>query len=133
MANIESAKLDHELAEKFVLFKLNTKLRFEPEEVGQRWLLQIAFFEKDALKNDQLFLVPESVRVGEVHAGQLRNYIRPSKGEIDYSYDVEFPAHLVNTELGKEEVFAKVELKPVGEGVSFTPAEIETNITHVDV
>ena len=42
MASFASANLDHELMDKFVMFKLSTKLRFEPEEVGKQWLLQIA-------------------------------------------------------------------------------------------
>jgi hypothetical protein len=132
MASIVSASLDHELKEKFVLFKLRTTLNFEPKEVGHRWLVQIEFKEKDPMKDDQLFLVPESVRAFEVDAGKLRDYIEPSKQEIELSYDVEFPAHLVDTEPGKEEVYAIVELKPVGESES-APAKTQTNITQVDV
>ena len=71
MASFASANLDHELMDKFVMFKLSTKLRFEPEEVGKQWLLQIEFWEKDPLKDDQLFPVPESVRFGEVDAGKI--------------------------------------------------------------
>ena len=133
MASFESASLDHELQDKFVLFKLSMKLRFQPEEVGNRWLLQIEFREHDAMKDDQLFIVPEAVRFGEVDAGKIRKYIIPSKEEAELSEEIEFPAHLVDTELGKEEVYAIVELKPVGEGLSFVPAQARTNITEVDV
>jgi len=133
MASFASAKLDHELMDKFVTFKLSTKLRFEPEEVGEKWLLQIEFWEKDPLKDDRLFPVPESVRFGEVDAGSIRNYIEPSRQDVDLFYDVEFPAHLVNTEPGKEEVYSRLKLKPVGEGSSFAPSEVRTNITHVPV
>lgn len=133
MARFESAHLDHEIQDKFVMFTLGMKLHFEPEEVGNRWLLQIEFREQDPVKDDQLFIVPEAVRFGEVDAGKIRKYIIPSKQEIELSYDIEFPAHLVDTELGKEEVFSILVLKPVGEGVSFAPAETRTNITKVDV
>ena len=133
MASFESANLDHELQDKFVMFKLSTKLRFKPEEVGKRWLLQIEFWEKDPLKDDQLFPVPESVRFGEVDAGRIRNYIEPSKQEVTLTYDVEFPAHLVNTEPGKEEVYSKLQLRPVGEASGFASSETRTNITHVPV
>ena len=133
MASFESANLDHELKGNFVHFKLDTKLRFAPEEVGNKWLLQIEFWEKDAIKDDQLFPVPESVRVGELHGGQIRHYIQPSKQEIDWSDEVPFPAHLVDTEAGKEEVYSKLKLRPVGEGTDFAPADVITNITHVDV
>jgi len=133
MASFESAKLDHELAGKFVLFKLGTKLRFEPEEVGKPWLLQFEFWEEDPLKDDRIRLVPASVSIGEVHAGMIRNYIEPPKEQIELSYDVEIPSRFLNTEPGKEEIYSKLELKPVGEGSTFTPAETKTNITHVDV
>jgi hypothetical protein len=133
MASFASANLDHELIDKFVTFKLSTKLHFEPEEIGKKWLLQIEFWEKDPLKDDLLVPVPKSVRFGEVDAGIIRNFIEPSKGEVELSYDVEFPAHLVNTELGKEEYYSKLQLKPVGEGVDFAPSEVRTNITHVPV
>jgi hypothetical protein len=35
--------------------------------------------------------------------------------------------------MGKEEVFAILQLRPVGEDANFTPAETRTNITQVDV
>ena len=133
MASFKSAQLDHEVKDKFVLFKLGMKLRFEPEEVGNRWLLQIEFWEKDPLKDDQIFLEPESVRFGEVDAGKIRNWIKPSKEEVELSYDIEFPVHQVDTELGKEEIYSILQLRPVGEGTTFTPAETRTNITQVDV
>jgi hypothetical protein len=133
MASFESANLDHELQGKFVLFKLSMKMRFEPEEVGNRWLLQIEFREQDPMKDDQLYIVPEAVRFGEVDAGKIRKYIIPSKQEAELTEEIEFPAHLVDTEMGKEEVFAILQLRPVGEGTNFTPAETRTNITQVDV
>ena len=133
MASFESANLDHELKGGFVQFKLDTKLHFEPDEVGTRWLLQIEFWEKDPVKDDQIFPVPESVRIGELHAGQIRNYMEPTKQEIDWSYNIEFPAHLVNTEPGKEEVYSKLKLRPVGEKSAFAPSDMVTNITHVDI
>lgn len=133
MASFESANLDHEIQDKFVMFTLSMKLRFEPEEVGNRWLLQIEFREHDPMKDDQLYIVPEAVRFGEVDAGKIRKYIIPSKQDIELSYDIEFPAHLVDTEMGKEEVYSIIELKPVGEGSEFVPAETRTNITQVDV
>lgn len=133
MASFESANLDHELQDKFVLFKLSMRMRFEPEEIGNRWLLQIEFREQDPMKDDQLYIVPEAVRFGEVDAGKIRKYIIPSKQEAELTEEIEFPAHLVDTEMGKEEVFAILQLRPVGEGANFTPAETRTNITQVDV
>lgn len=133
MASFVSAQLDHEVKERFVEFRLDMKLRFEPEEVGSRWLLQLEFREEDPVKDDPLFPVPESVRFGEVDAGKIRHYIEPSKEEVDLSLEVEFPAHHVNTELGKEEVYSFLRLRPLGDQSVFVPAETRTNITHVDV
>lgn len=133
MASFESANLDHELVGKSVVFKLGTKLRFEPSEIGKPWLLQIEFWEKDPLKDDHIPLVPKSVSFGEVDADTIRNYLEPSSEEVELSYDVEIASHLVNTEPGKEEVYSKLELKPVGERASFAAAKTRTNITHVDV
>jgi hypothetical protein len=133
MASFESANLDHERLDKFVLFKLGTKLSFAPEEVGTTWLLQIEFWEKDPLKDDAIPLVPKSVSFGEVDANKIRYYFEPPGEEIELSQDVEIASHLVNTEPGKEEVYSKLELRPVGEGSTFTPAETRTNITQVDV
>ena len=133
MSSFESVKLDHELLDKFVMFKVGMKLHFQPKEVGHPWLLQIEFWEQDVLKDDRLFPVPASVRTGEVHAGQWRHYIEPSTEEVDLSYDAEFPEHLVNTEPGKEEVYAVLKLRPVEPPPDFLAAETRTNITHVDV
>ncbi|MGD8699818.1 MAG: hypothetical protein PVJ43_11035 [Gemmatimonadales bacterium] len=133
MASFESANLDHELADKFVLFKLGTKLRFLPEELGSTWLLQFEFWEKDPLKDDPIPLVPKSVSFGEVDANKIRYYFQPPQEEFELSQQVEIASHLVNTEPGKEEVYSKLELKPVGEGSTFTSAETNTNVTQVDV
>ena len=133
MARFESAKLDHEIQGNFVLFKLNVKMHFDAEGVGKPWLLQIEFWEKDPGKDDQLFPVPESVRVGELHGGQIRHYIQPSQQDIDWSDEIEFPSHLVDTEPGKEEVYSILKLRPVGENTGLQPDEITTNITDVDV
>jgi len=133
MASFVSAQLDHEVRGKFVVFKLNMSLRFEPEEVGSKWLLQIEFREEDPMKDDSLFPVPASVRFGEVDAGKIRHYIEPSKEEVDFPFEVEFPAQLVDTELGEEEVYAIVHLRPTGDRTEFVPAEVRTNITQVDV
>ncbi len=133
MATFISTNLDHEIKGKFVEFQLGIKAHLEPKEVNHRWLLQIEFWEKDPLKDDRLIPVPRSVAFGEVDAGKWRIYIDPSKPDIDRSYKVEFPEQHVNTEPGKEEVYAIVQLKPLEAPPGLVPAKSITNITHVKV
>jgi hypothetical protein len=133
MASFASAKLDHELLDKFVTFKVGMKLNFDPNEIGHPWLVQIEFWEQDPFKDDRLWPLPKGVRVGEIHEGQWRHYIEPSSQEIDLDYEAEFPEHHVNTEPGKEEVYAVIKLRPVDPPPDFLSAETRTNITKVNV
>lgn len=133
MASFVAANLDHEVKGGFVVFKLDTKLRFESNEVNHKWLFQIEFMEADPVKDDVLSPIPESVGFGEADARFIRHYFVPSKEEIDLNFEEEFPVHLVDTELGKEEVYANLQVLPLEAPPGFVPAKTRTNITHVDV
>ncbi|UCF21401.1 MAG: hypothetical protein JSU87_08470 [Gemmatimonadota bacterium] len=133
MANFVSANLSHEISGSFVVFTLDAKLRFEPKEVGHRWLFQIEFREQDPMKDDILSALPKAEAFGKADAHLKRHYFIPSKEEVELSFKEEFPAHLVDTELGKEEVYANVEALPLEAPPGFVPAKTRTNITEVDV
>jgi hypothetical protein len=133
MANFVSASLSHEISGSFVVFTLDAKLRFEPKEVGHRWLFQIEFREQDPLKDDVLSTMPKAEAFGKTDSHLKRHYFIPSKEEVDLSFKEEFPAHLVDTEVGKEEVYANVEVLPLEAPPGFVPAKSRTNITEVDV
>ncbi len=133
MASFVSANLSHELTGSFVVFKLDAKLRFETAEVGHRWLFQIEFMEADPMKDDKLSAMPKSEAFGKADAHLKRHYFVPSKEEIELSFEEEFPAHLVDTELGKEEVYANLQVLPLEAPPGFVPAKTRTNITDVDV
>jgi len=133
MASFMSASLDHDLKGGFVTFKLDAKLRFEAKEVGHRWLFQIEFMEEDPVSDDKLAPVPASEAFGQPGAHIKRHYFIPSKEEIELSFTEEFPAHLVDTEWGKEEVYAKVQALPLEAPPGFVAAKTRTNVTHVDV
>jgi hypothetical protein len=133
MASFISANLDHELTGGFVVFKLEAKLRFAPDEVGHRWLFQIEFMEQDPVSDDRLSPVAKAEQFGQPDAAIKRHYIIPSKEEIDISFKEEFPAHLVDTEWGKEEVYAKVQALPLEAPPGFVSAQARTNVTKVDV
>ncbi len=133
MASFVSANLDHEVSGNFVVFKLDAKLRFEPNEVGHRWLFQYEFMEQDPLRDDTLAPVSAAEKFAQPGASKRRNYFIPSKTDIELSFEEEFPKHLVDTEWGKEEVYAKLHVLPLGETEGFVAGQTRTNTTKVDV
>ncbi len=133
MASFVSANLGHEVSGNFVVFKLDATLRFEPNEVGQTWLFQYEFMEQDPLKDDILAPVPAAEQFGQPGASKKRHYFKPSKADIELSFEEEFPKHLVDTEWGKEEVYAKLQVLPVGSHEGFVAGQTRTNTTKVDV
>ncbi len=133
MASFVSANLDHELKGGFVVFKVDAKLRFESNEVGHRWLFQIEFMEADPVKDDKLSAMPKAEAFGKADAHLKRHYFVPSSEEADLSFEEEFPSHLIDTEWGKEEVYANLQILPLEAPPGFVPAKTRTNVTHVDV
>jgi hypothetical protein len=133
MASFVSSNLSHEVTGGFVVFTLDAKLRFEAKEIGHRWLFQIEFKEQDPLKDDALSAMPKAEAFGKADAHVKRHYFIPSKEEIELSFKEEFPTHLINTEWGKEEIYADVQARPLEAPPGFVPAQARTNITHVDV
>lgn len=133
MANFVTANLGHEISGGFVNFRLDTRLRFEPEEVGHRWLFQVRFMEEDPLADDRLSPLRPSESFGDPSAHIKRHYFVPSKEEIDLSFTEEFPKQLVDTEWGKEEVYASLEVLPLEAPAGFVPAKTRTNVIKVDI
>jgi hypothetical protein len=133
MANFVSANLGHEISGNFVNFKLEAKLRFEAKEVGHRWLFQIRFMEEDTLSDDKLSPLRPSEAFGDPSSHVKRHYFVPSKSEVELSFTEEFPKHLVDTEWGKEEVYASIEVLPLEAPPGFVPAKTRTNMIKVDV
>jgi len=133
MASFVTANLGHEVKSGFVVFKLDAKLRFESNELNHKWLFQIEFMEADPVRDDPLARVPESVGFAEADVSVIRHYFIPSKEEIELSFEEEFPSHLVDTEMGKEEVYANLQVLPLENPPGFVSAKTRTNITQVDV
>jgi hypothetical protein len=75
MASFVSANLSHELSEHFVTFTLTTVIRFEPKEVGHRWLLQYQFMEEDPMADDKLSQLRPAESIGDPNPGLKRHYI----------------------------------------------------------
>lgn len=133
MASFVSTNLGHELSGGFVVFKLDAKLKFEAKEVGHRWLIQIEFMEQDPVSDDRLSPLSPAEAFGQADAHVKRHYIIPSSDEIELAFTEEFPAHLVDTEWGKEEVYAKIQALPLEAPEGFVAAQTRTNVTKVDV
>jgi hypothetical protein len=133
MASFVSANLGHELTGGMVTFTLDMKIRFEPHEVGHRWLVQYEYMEEDPVKDDSISKKRPAEAFGQVDARYQRHYIMPSQDEVELSYTDEIAAHQVDTEIGKEEVYVKVQILPLERPEGFVPAKTRTNITKVDV
>lgn len=133
MASFVSANLSHELTGARVTFTLDTKIRFEDHEVGHRWLLQYEFKEEDPLADDTISKLRPAEAFGKADAHLHRHYFVPSKEEIELSFTEEIPAHQVDTEPGKEEVYVNVQVLPLEAPEGFVPAKARTNVTVVDV
>ncbi len=119
MASFVSANLSHAIEGGFVQFQIDAKVRFEQEEVGHRWLFQIDFFEEDPVADDELY--------------RNRHYIVPSKDEVELSFSEEIATHKVDTEWGKEEVYAELQIIPMEAPPGFVAGRTRTNTTIVDV
>ena len=133
MASFVSANLGHELTGGMVTFKLDMKVRFEPHEVGHRWLVQYEYMEEDPVSDDRISPLRPAEAFGQADAHYQRHYIIPSQDEVELTYTDEIAAHLVDTEIGKEEVYVKVQILPLEAPEGFVPAKTRTNITKVDV
>ncbi len=133
MANFVTANLGHEIAGGYVNFKVDAKLRFDPKEVGHRWLFQVRFLEEDVVSDDQLSPLRPSEAFGDPSAHIKRHYFVPSKQEVELSFTEEFPKQRVDTEWGKEEIYALLEALPLEAPPGFVPAKTRTNVIKVDV
>ncbi len=128
MASFVSANLSHEITGGFVRFQIDAKVHFEEVEVGHRWLFQIEFMEEDPLSDDKISTSRETF-ADEIK----RHYIIPSTQDVELSFTEEIASHLVNTELGKEEIYANLKLKPLEKPEGFVASQSRTNVTIVDV
>lgn len=133
MASFVSANLSHEVSGGTVVFKLDAKLRFEPKEVGHRWLFQIEFMEHDIVSDDKLSPLRPAESFGQPDANLKRHYFVPSKDEIELSLTEEFAKHRVDTEWGKEEIYANLQVIPLEAPPGFVAGKTRTNTTVVDV
>ncbi len=119
MASLVSTSLSHNLSGDDVIFTVNARIRFQQHERDALWYLRMTFMEEDMVFDDKLHSVNRPFFA--------------SSTEVDVSFSVAVTRKKVNTEWGKEEVYAALEVVPLRESTQFVIGKARTNITKVSV
>jgi len=119
MAEFLSASLSHSISDDDVLFRVDARIRFQPHELNTHWFLSMTFKEDDTFSDDRL----RSVNRTFFASGQ----------EMDVSFREVIRKRKVDTEWGKEEVFADLEVVPLEVPPPFRRDTARTNTTNVSV
>lgn len=119
MASFINADLSHELTEKRVIFTVSAKVRFQEQEQGHNWMFEVVLWEEDPVYDDHLIT--------------KRDYFVPKSDEVELSQVVDMGQAQIDTEPGKEEVYAKLRVAPLDAPPNMAAAEARTNTLSVDV
>lgn len=119
MASFVNTGLSYERSEKRILFTVEAKVRFEEQELGHNWMFEIILMEQDPVKDDHLLT--------------KRHYFVPENAEEEISYVEDMGWAQVDTEPGKEEVYAKLRVAPLDAPANMTAADARTTVISVDV
>ncbi|MFW6193575.1 MAG: hypothetical protein ACOC83_08815 [Gemmatimonadota bacterium] len=119
MATIHEAKLTHEERHPRVLFTVKATVEFEEQELNHDWLFEITLAEHDVVGDDRL--------------KRERYYFAPDETEMDLTRQIDMGWAQVDTEPGKEEVYAEVFLAPLDAPPNMTSDRTRSNMVNVDV
>lgn len=119
MATIHKAVLTHEERHPRVLFTVSATVAFEEQELGHDWLFEVTLMEDDPVGDDQL--------------KRERYYFAPGETEMDLTRQIDMGWAQVDTEYGKEEVYANLHLAPLEAPPNMTADRAKTNTVIVDV
>ncbi len=119
MASFVSAILTHHLSGDDVIFTVNARIRFEHFERDTQWYLRMKFMEEDTFFDDKLSAINRTFSANST--------------EVDVSFSERITKKKVNTEWGKEEVYAELEVVPLREESRFVVGKARTNTTKVSV
>lgn len=119
MATIHDARLEHEERLPRVLFTVQATFRFEESEIGHDWVFQVTLLEDDPVGSDRL--------------KRERYYFESGESEMELTRQIDMGWAEVDTEPGKEEVYAELFLAPMKAPPDMTDARTETNTVIVDV
>ncbi len=120
MAQFQSVALSHSISGNDVLFKVDAGIQFQTHELNTRWFLDIDFKESDLLSKDDM--IQSSSRTFSADAVNKN---------VSFSFAI--PKSKVNTEPGKEEVYAVVGVIPLEEPPAYVRDTATTNQTKVNV
>ena len=119
MATIREARLSHEERHPRVLFTVDATIEFEEQELGHEWLFEVTLMEDDPLQDDRL--------------KRERYYLESDAAEMSLSRKIDMGWARVDTEPGKEEVYADLFLAPLKAPPEMTDDRARTNAVIVDV
>lgn len=119
MATIHEANLTHEERLPRVLFTVKATVEFEEQELNHDWLFQITLNEHDVVGDDRL--------------KRERYYFSPDERKMELTRQVNMGWAQVDTEPGKEEVYAELFLAPLDAPSNMTEDRAQTNTVSVDV
>jgi hypothetical protein len=119
MAQFLSASLAHSLSGSNVLFRVDARIRFQAHELNTWWFFSMTFKEEDTFFDDKLRSVNRSFLAASL--------------EQDISFSESIPKSTVDTEWGKEEVYADLQVVPLQAPPPFLIDSARTNVTTVGV
>jgi hypothetical protein len=102
-----------------VLFTVEATVEFEEQELSHDWLFQITITEEDVVGDDRL--------------KRERYYFMPDEPEVSLTRQIDMGWAQVDTEPGKEEVYAELFLAPLDAPPNMTEDRARTNTVSVDV
>ena len=119
MATNREAKLTHEERHPRVLFTVDATVSFEEGEMDHEWLFEVTIMEDDPVRDDRL--------------KRERYYFTPNQRETELVRQVDMGWAQVDTEPGREEVYADLWLAPIGGPPNTSEDRKRTNTVSVDV
>lgn len=119
MATIQEARLTHEERHPRVLFTVGATVEFEEQELGHEWLFEVTLMEDDPLSDDRL--------------KRERYYFESDESVMELTRQIDMGWAQVDTEPGKEEVYADLFLAPLKAPPDMEDDRATTNTVIVDV
>ena len=119
MATIREARLAHEERHPRVLFTVSATVEFEEQELGHDWLLQVTLMEDDPVGDDRL--------------KRERYYFEADETTKELTRQIDMGWAQVDTEPGKEEVYADLHLAPLKAPPEMSDDRAKSNTVIVDV
>lgn len=124
MAQINSATLSYSQQGSNVIFSIDMDIRFETRELNKEWFIKGHLSESDILSRDDLIL-----SIGD----SSDDHFNPDTSNFSLSFTKVVNESTVDTEWGKETVYAFLEVLPLESPEPFHSDWITTNQVKVPV